>query len=187
MSEPYFGWALDAVEGLRWLTYLDEWAFERSPEHLLGRDPRVIDVAHVRWATTTAITAIDLCVAEIAVRYGGADFWSQRFPSLEDLRTELAGKAVPPAATGWLDQVAGDADYRMLKDARNPLVHRFLVRSALIGSGRTPFEVDRDDPPEDRPDARELVLLSVAVADRHVREFGRSVGGRQSLPPPRPN
>jgi hypothetical protein len=60
MSEPYYGWALDAVEGLRWLVHVDDWAFDGARENLGGRDPRVIDVAHVRWATTTAATAVDL-------------------------------------------------------------------------------------------------------------------------------
>ena len=46
----------------------------------------------------TAVTAIDLCVAEIAVRYGGFDFWSENLPSLERLREKLAGKTVPSVA-----------------------------------------------------------------------------------------
>ena len=186
MSEPYYGWAVDAVEGLRWLCYVDEWAFERSPEHLEGRDPRVIDLAHVRWATVTAITAIDLCAAEIAVRYGGVEFWSEHLPTLEPLRRKLAGTPVPSAATDWLDGVANDADYRTVKATRNPLTHRFLVRTALIGPGRTPFEVDRNLPPQDRPDARDLILLSRDVAIRHVREFGATVGRNPGPPPPRP-
>jgi hypothetical protein len=186
MSEPYYGWAVDAVEGLRWLRYVDEWAFERFPEQLEGRDPRVIDLAHVRWATVTAVTAIDLCVAEIAVQYGGFDFWSECLPSLERLTKKLAGKTVPPAATDWLDRVADDSGYQTLRAARNPLTHRFLVRTALMGPGRTPFEVDRNLAPEDRPDARDLILLSLDVATRHVREFGTSVGRRPGPPPPRP-
>jgi hypothetical protein len=93
MREPYFGWAVDAVKGMKWLTYLDELAFDDSPGHLRSWDARVIDVAHVRWATMTAITAIDLCVAELAVRFGVTDFWAQHLPSLEDLRKCLVGKA----------------------------------------------------------------------------------------------
>ena len=68
MGEPYFGWAVDAVESLRWLADVDDWAFRGGRENLGKRDPRVIDVAHVRWATTTAITALDLCAVELACR-----------------------------------------------------------------------------------------------------------------------
>ena len=90
---------------------------------------------------------------------------------------KLAGQAIPQAATAWLGRVESHADYQTLRrNARDQLTHRFLVRSALIGSGRTPFELDRAAPPENRPDARELILLALNVADRHVDEFGRTLG-----------
>jgi hypothetical protein len=186
MSEPYYGWALDAVEGLRWLVHVDDWAFAGAGESLRDRDPRVIDVAHVRWATTTAVTAIDLCVAEVAVRYCGEPFWTGRMPSFTTVRERLTDPS-PSAASAWLDGVENDREYHLLRrGARDPLVHRFLVRTALIGPGRTPFEFDRAAPPQHRPDARELILLALDVADRHVREFGRTLGISRSAPPPRP-
>lgn len=182
MSEPYYGWALDAVQGLRWLIDLDDWAFDG--ENLGGRDPRVIDVAHVRWATTTAVTAVDLCIAEVAVRYCDKPFWSDRMPGLREVQKRLTGDE-PPAAIAWLNSLEKDRDYQLLRDARDPLVHRFLVRSALIGPGRTLFELDPAAPAEDRPNAREVILLALEVADRHVREFG-TLGGTDSPSPPRP-
>lgn len=183
MSEPYYGWALDAVQGLRWLIDLDDWAFDG--ENLGGRDPRVIDVAHVRWATTTAVTAVDLCIAEVAVRYCDKPFWSDRMPGLREVQKRLTGDE-PPAAIAWLNSLEKDRDYQLLRDARDPLVHRFLVRSALIGPGRTLFELDPAAPAEDRPNAREVILLALEVADRHVREFGSTLGGTDSPSPPRP-
>lgn len=187
MSEPYYGWAVDAVEGLRWLVRIDDWAFEGAGESLGDRDPRVIDVAHARWATTTAVTAIDLCAVEIAVQHGSEDFWSEHVPTLEIVKKKLAGQGIPPAAMAWLDSVAKDRDYVSLRrHARDPLTHRFLVRTALIGPGRTRFELDRSAPPEDRPSAREVILLALEVADRHVGEFGSTLGGTGSPPPPRP-
>lgn len=185
MGEPYYGWAVDAVEGLRWLAHVDGWAFDSDRENLGGRDPRVIDVAHVRWATTTAVTALDLCAAEIAVRYCDEPFWSERMPNLGAVRGRLTGQG-PPAASAWLDRVEADPDYQSLRrSARDPLTHRFLVRTALIGPGRTPFELDRAGPADDRPNAREVILLALDVADRHVREFGSTLGGTRSPPPPR--
>jgi hypothetical protein len=189
MSEPYYGWAVDAVDGLRWLADIDEWAFADPRERLRGRDSRVVDVTHVRWATTTAVTAIDLCVAEVAVRYCDEPFWSKHMPGLADVRKLLSGRSGhgPTAALGWLNSVQSDDDYRLLRrGARDRLTHHFLVRSALIGPGRTPFELDRAVPAEDRPDAREVILLSLKVAAHHVDEFGRTVGRSSAAPPPRP-
>jgi hypothetical protein len=186
MSEPYYGWAVDAVDGLRWLIDADEWAFAPPGDNIRGRDPRVIDVAHVRWATTTAVTAIDLCVAEIAVRFCNEPFWSERMPSLTAVRRRLTGQTAVTASS-WLDAVEIDHDYQLLRrGARDPLAHRFLVRTALIGPGRTRFELDPKAPPESRPDAREVVLLALDVADRHVRGYGRTIGASSSPPPPRP-
>ncbi|MGH2974757.1 MAG: hypothetical protein ACRDLL_07815 [Solirubrobacterales bacterium] len=186
MSEPYYGWALDAVEGLRWLVGVDDWAFEGAGKNLGGRDPRIIDVAHIRWATTTAVTAVDLCVAEIAVRYCGEPFWSERMPSLASVRAKLTGQG-SQSASAWLDRVEKDQDYKLLRrGARDPLTHRFVVRTALIGPGRTQFELDRAAPADDRPNAREVILLAFDVADRHVREFGETLGGPHA-PPPRPS
>ena len=186
MSEPYYGWALDAVNGLRWLVHVDDWAFAGAGENLRGRDRRIIDVAHVRWATTTAVTAIDLCVAELAVRYCGEPFWTDRMPTFSTVRKRLTGQS-PSAASAWLDQVENDREYQVLRrGARDALAHRFLVRTALIGPGRTPFETERGAPPEERPDARELIVLALNVADRHVREFGRTLGSSRSPPPRRP-
>ena len=186
MSGPSYDWALDAVEGLRWLVHVDDWAFDGAGENLGGRDEGPIDVAHVRWATTTAVTAIDLCVAEIAVRFCREPFWSERMPSLEEVQTRLKGQG-QPAAAAWLDRVANDPKYKLLRrSARDPLTHRFLVRTALIGPGRTPFELDPAIPAEDRPDAREVILLALDVAERHVVEFDRTLGGGRSPPPPRP-
>jgi hypothetical protein len=185
MSEPYYGWALDAVEGLRWLVDLDDWAFAGAGENRGERNPRVIDVAHVRWATTTAVTAVDLCVAEIAVRYCGEPFWSERMPGLADVRQRLTGQG-SPVALAWLDHVKNDPDYRSLRrGARDPLAHRFLVRTALIGPGRTLFELDCAALPEDRPNAREVILLALDVADRHIRAFGEMLGDNRPPPPPR--
>jgi hypothetical protein len=185
MREPYYGWAIDAVDGLRWLAHVDEWAFAGHLENLGGRDPRIIDVAHVRWATLSAVTAIDLCAIEIAVQHGSVEFWSTHLPTFEGV--VKMRETIPPGAKAWLDRVENDRDYQSLRrNARDPLTHRFMVRSALIGPGRTPFEIDPAAPPEHRPDARELILLSLDVADRHVAEFGRAVGGSTSPPPPRP-
>jgi hypothetical protein len=185
VSEPYYGWAVDAVESLRWLLRVDNWAFHESDCAGLGaQTARIIDVAHVRWATMTAVTAIDLCAAELAVRYYKTPFWSDKMPSFEQVRKKQA--LLPPKAGAWLDDVANDPAYKLLRrGARDPLTHRFLVRSALIGPGRTPFETDRTASPADRLTAPEVIRFALDFADRHIRTLGETLGGADAPPPPR--
>jgi hypothetical protein len=191
MSEPYYGWAVDAVKSLRWLKEIDSCAFA-GDTNLRGHDPKVVDVAHVRWATSTAITAVDLCVAEIAVKLCGVDFWSKRLPGIKGVRKCLEAasshgvSSEVGSAVAWLDALENDSDYQLLcVNARNPLTHGFLVRSALIGPGRTPFELDSRLPPQARPDPPAVIALAITVAEKHVGEFNRLVGPRAGPPPPR--
>jgi hypothetical protein len=175
---------LTQSQGLHWLVDLDDWAFSGTREHLQGRDSKVIDVAHVRWATSTAVTALDLCGVELAVRYGALDFWTKEAPVLHKVEAEVkeAGGELPKWARDWLKSVFRDREYKTLKATRNPLIHRFVVRSALISStvptghqGRTEFDVPDPEQIGSRPSARQLLLLARDVADRHVRAFGHAL------------
>jgi hypothetical protein len=123
MSEPYYGWAVDAVEGLRWLVDLDDWAFSGTRENLASRDPKVIDMVHVRWATSTSVTALDLCGVELAVRYGGLDFWTKQAPVLDRVEAEVkkADRRLPQWGHEWLATVLRDPRYKTLKKTRAPL------------------------------------------------------------------
>lgn len=184
MSEPYYGWAVDALDGLNWLVDLDDWAFTGSRENLQGRDPKVIDIVHVRWATSTAVTALDLCGVELAVRYAGLDFWTNKAPVLDWVEADVckAGGTLPEWASEWLRTVLNDPGYKALKATRDPLIHRFLVRTALLWTVvptghefRTEFDVPNPEGAETRPNARQLVVLACDVADRHVRAFGNAL------------
>jgi hypothetical protein len=184
MSEPYYGWAVDAIEGLNWLVDLDDWAFHGTRENLKGRDPEVIDVVHVRWAASTAVTALNLCGVELAVRYGALDFWTKNAPVLNDVEkvvTNASGE-LPQWASKWLKEVLRDRGYQTLKKTRDPLIHRFLVRSALLWTtvptehqSRTEFDVPNPERMDTRPSARQLIVLARDVADRHVRAFGAAL------------
>jgi hypothetical protein len=191
MSEPYYGWAVDAVKSLHWLKEIDGCAFE-ADTNLRGHDPKVVDVAHVRWATSTAITAVDLCVAEIAVKVCDVDFWSKHLPGIKEVRKYLKAlsshgmSSEVGSAIAWLDALESDSDYQLLRrGARNHLTHGFLVRSAMIGPGRTPFELDPRLPSQCRPDPPTVIALAITVAERHVDEFNSLVGPRTAPPPPR--
>jgi hypothetical protein len=184
MSEPYYGWAVDAVEGLNWLVDLDDWAFRGLRENLSGRDPKVIDVVHVRWAASTAVTALDLCGVELAVRCGALDFWTKKAPVLDRVEAVVtkSGEVLPQWAREWLETVFRDPGYETLKRTRDPLIHRFLVRSALLWTAvptghqwRTEFDVPTPERMDSRPSARQLILLARDVADHHVRAFGEAL------------
>jgi hypothetical protein len=56
-----FLWAAWTVESLQYLDEIDL-AYELDPP-AGGHHCDIIDVAHARWATTTSITALDLCAA----------------------------------------------------------------------------------------------------------------------------
>jgi hypothetical protein len=153
----------------------------------------VVDVGHVRWATSTAITAIDLCVAEIAVKLCGTDFWSDHLPGVRDVRRQLRAlsnvcpSAELSSAIEWLEGLHIDSNYQLLRrQARNPLTHGFLVRSAMIGGGRTPFALDLAQPAESRPDPPAIIAISISVTEKQITEFRRLVGRRAGPPPPRP-
>jgi hypothetical protein len=181
VSEPYYGWAVDAVEGLDWLVELDDWAFAGRRENLGSRDPKLIDVAHVRWATSTAVTALDLCGVELAVRHGDVNFWTDHAPVLDQVsrRVDQAGGALPEWAQDWLTSVQSDPSYKTLKALRDPLTHRFVVRTALLWTAppqghqwRTEFDVPKADWLDARPNARQVVVLARDVAASYVKAFG---------------
>jgi hypothetical protein len=192
MGEPYYGWAIDALQSLSWLASVDAGAFSGG-QGPTGWDPRIIDVAHARWATSTAITAIDLCVAETAVKLCGVDFWSKRLPDAKEVMRQLRAlsKICPSdaisSAIEWVEKLQSDNGHQALRRyARNPLTHSFVVRSAMIGGGRTPFEVDPAEPAESRPDPPALIARSTKLAEKHIAEFRRLIGPREEPPPPRP-
>lgn len=195
LRDPYFGWALDALEGLDWLVEIDDRAFEGDRANLSGRDPRVVDLAHIRWAASSAKTALDLCAAELAYRLGELDFWSDKVPTLDQVARRLKDKDAPisKSASKWLEGVMDDPDFVTLAHVRHALTHRFLVRTALIvirpprdHEERTRLEVDPEMPAFERPDARELILLCRDVVKRHIDRFDSIFTLPPAPPPPRP-
>src|SRR5687768_12483399 len=55
-------WAAWSVDCLHYLDDVDG-EYDRSRTVRGGHRPDVVDIAHVRWATGTCITALDLCAA----------------------------------------------------------------------------------------------------------------------------
>jgi hypothetical protein len=65
-----FVWAATSVEALHYLDDLDA-AFACSPKTVGNHNFDVVDVAHARWATTTCVTAIELCAAALGRAFCG--------------------------------------------------------------------------------------------------------------------
>lgn len=166
------GWTLDALH------YLDEIDSRYDGTRVAaGHRPDVVDVAHARWATGTAMTALDLCAAGLARAF--CSHVGQRELDVGDLgRTGkcavLLRGQLPRGATTWLDGVLNDPDYQTVKEARDVLTHSTVRRhfSMVGGSAHDPrLEVETRS---NRLPVRRLVEVSVALADRHVSSlFGQ--------------
>src|SRR3982751_6232072 len=63
-------WAVFCVESLHYLDDIDS-QYEATREVLADHHPDLIDLTHVRWGTSTSITALDLGVAALARSLGG--------------------------------------------------------------------------------------------------------------------
>jgi hypothetical protein len=67
---PPVMWAAWAVDALHYLDDLDQ-AESTYPAPVRGHNADVVDIAHVRWATGTAVTSLDLCAAALGRVYCG--------------------------------------------------------------------------------------------------------------------
>ena len=161
-----------------------------SPRILHGHHPDVVDMAHVRWAAGTAVTAIDLCAAALARLHCGTT--SSREGSISDFRPDPRNQrrrvALPPAALDWLDSVLADASYGAIKLARDPMTHGKLIRTLQIGvTPPGPHEQRTLFPVAVSPQgmaARDVILLAVDVGVRHVASFVDGVIAREFWAPP---
>lgn len=146
---PYVTWARDSVDALWWLADVDDWAYSGERRNIGQHDPDTVDIAHVRWATSTAKTAIDLCAADAAVGHKLQDFWGDspedfaRPPVAESLYKKHRDR-LSPDVSSWLSALLADPDYRALKSVRDALAHRITVRSALIRTRPSKAHQDRN-------------------------------------------
>jgi hypothetical protein len=61
-------WSAWAVDALHYLADLDN-SQSTYPDRMDDHHPDVVDITHVRWATGTAVTALDLCAAALGAHY----------------------------------------------------------------------------------------------------------------------
>jgi hypothetical protein len=138
-----FAWAAWAVDCLHYLDDVDR-AFDVSLAPVGGHKPDVVDAAHARWATSTCITALDLCAAALARAFCGhkgllelglRDFDTTANQSSRKL-TRLS--ELPPATKQWVSDLLADPDYEAVKTARNSLTHSRVKRHFTLHTSAPP-------------------------------------------------
>jgi len=179
-------WAMEAVDGLRYLADLDDDVFGHPPAETKGYPLQVVDLAHVRWACGTAITALDLCAGAIwrlteTLPADAQELSLRGFAGMSKgvlkRRTKLTDERL-----AWVDSVLGDEGYGTVLRGRNPLVHASLPRThyASFGGGPLPH-ADRTGWPVlvdgGILDSRPLIGMARDLATRHVEAFISDVVG----------
>lgn len=169
-----FAWAASTVDGLHYLDDIDQ-AYDASHSVVGLHRGDIVDVAHARWATSTSITALNLCAAGLGrcfcahkdrqeLDLGSFDS-ARRRKQRADLRVKL-----PSAALQWVDGVLEDPEYKKIKAARDWLIHSRLKRHFSMASGgpsqRLKLEVDGT-----QLEIRYIVKLARDVATKHVTGF----------------
>ncbi len=167
-AEALLFWAFSSAEALHYLADIDA-AYEASRITPGSHLPDVVDVAHVRWATGTCITALDLCAAALARGLGGhpgpKELDIGNFSSAKPTKaTKSVIGSMPAPALRWIQELMADSDYDKIKTTRDALTHRRLPRGLHASIGL------------DGPDPR----LDLRVGDRLVPS-GRLVEDARDL------
>ena len=163
-------WAAWGVESLHYLDDLDQEHSNtlRNPPH----HPDVKDISHIRWATGTSISSLDLCAAVLGREYCA---WNVvREPDLRDFDPTSRPKEsarrrarLPTLALDWVDGVLSDVRYVQVHGARNSLTHSRLIRNFFL-NGATEFKISATG---QAFAARDLVILSKDLATDQVNAF----------------
>jgi hypothetical protein len=164
-------WAVWGVEGLHYLDDLDHEHHNRlrnNPPH----HPDVKDIAHIRWATGTSISSLDLCAAALGRECCA---WNKiQELDLRDFNPTSTSKKIlerramlPIPALRWVDGVLSDSRYLEVHGARNPLTHSRLIRNFFLHQP-TNFKISATG---SALAARDLVILSKDIATDQVNAF----------------
>ena len=128
-------WAVDA---LHYQVDLDAMSLAQKS---LGHDPDSTSLAHMRWASGTAVTALDLCAAALGRFYCGVsgphEFDIRSFDATgKNPAPKLAEMAkLPSGGQAWIGAVIADPRYRGLQQRTRAAA--WLLRD--IGAPRSPM------------------------------------------------
>ena len=124
-----FGGARVCVENLHYLADLDiDLDRAQSEERFAGHNLFFADVAHARWATSTCITALDLCAAGLGCAFcdnkNTNEFSLRYFDTSEGKKRAFKYRSkLTSACCHWIDGVLADQQFLEIKAARNELIH----------------------------------------------------------------
>lgn len=184
-AEALVVWSTWIVDSLHYLVALNRQTFAASPG-LLGFHPDTVELAHVRWAVGSAITALDLCAAAIARVYFAGEARSDREHDLRSFdtavgddarrqRTAAKMDALPSWPRGWLRSVMADSRYKHALRVRHALTHRRLPRSIAIDMSDPDATASRVSLPYGKPESMtpipKIIADASALATDHVRSF----------------
>jgi len=177
-------WATEAVDGLHYLDDLDRDAFADSAG-LRGFNKETIEITHVRWAATLAVSSVDLCAAAL-MRI--ADIPSRRrwgdMHSLLAKQGTLAFRALTPLASRWLDSVTSDSRYHDLRAARVPSVHGTMGRALGRVMGAPDYQQPRTGFRPHGPDteaivSRDLIVMAKTFGGEYVQWMLAMIGQQE--------
>lgn len=167
-----FYWAVSCVDSLQYLVDLDI-AYDGSRSTPGEHSHDIVDVSHARWATSSCITALDLCAAVL-----GRVFCNTTGPheldlgSFDSKHKKQYQKNLPSIAIQWIDCVINDKLFSEIKIARDALIHRRLLRHFEMKAGSPePANRLRLQALSDKIAVPELIKRSLEVADNHVNAF----------------
>jgi hypothetical protein len=187
--------AKHAVESLHYLADLDDATFRE--DHPRGGHPSdATDEAHVRWASGSAITGVDLCAAALGRVHKLVD--GSHELSMRDLTVHLGDPSKKKAAAyfaalgtdwkAWARAVYADPVYIRCLAARNPLTHADAPRAIYSGASGHANRYGYRFGGFDNPDAltisgRTVIEEARDMATRHVEAFFAIAA---ALPQPHP-
>jgi len=170
------------TQSLWYLDDIDGPTQARFPAPINGEhDAHVVDIAHVRWAATSAITALDLCAASLGLAFCGrrldqlaasvrhfdaTDVEERARPRIERFRSRL-----PVDFRAWVDAVIADTRYVQMLAARNPTTHARLTRHLHMSADRTKFAIDDGEPVR----APDFIRTARDLASDHCLAFMRAL------------
>jgi hypothetical protein len=132
-------WAFMCCDTLYYLDHLDSAPTLYSANSFTFHQD-FVDIAHARWATVTAITALDVAFAGLARtlgRYHGNLELDLRDYQNPNRVSRPILQHLPVVVRNWLHNLTADTNYKLILGLRNALVHRRIPRRLFINVGGT--------------------------------------------------
>jgi hypothetical protein len=164
-------WATTAVDSLHYLDDIDL-QYENFGSVVGSHSSSEVDVAHARWATSSCVTALDLCAAAIGRWCCGHRHTRELAVSsfAQTARCMPRRNRLSQPALAWIDGLLSDPHYQTVKAARDALIHSLLNRHFTFNPGGPPVRLRVAVDTVTMP-VREIIVFSKTVATIHVEHL----------------